>query len=197
MRKFLWGLMTFLSVGVAIYGWVFLYLDGFGEHGAMAYHFAKRPLAVILHFGFSPLALLVGGFQFLESVRKNRPAIHRWTGRIYVTACMLGAVGGLWLALTSEAGLLAQFGFGLLGVFWVYTTGKAYLEARAKRFASHQRWMIRSFALTFAAVTLRIYLGLTMGAFQMDFFEVYPVIGWACWVPNLIFAETYIRRWLR
>ena len=98
MRKFLWGLMTFLSVAVAGYGWAFLYSSGFVEGGVMAYHFAERPLAVILHFGFSPLALFLGGFQFLASVRKNRPAIHRWVGRIYVASCLLGAIGGLWMA---------------------------------------------------------------------------------------------------
>jgi len=195
MKKFQWGLMTFLSVGVALYGWAFLYMGGFGETGQMAYHFAERPLAVILHFGFSPLALFLGGFQFLGSVRKKCPAIHRWTGRIYVVACMLGAVGGLWMALTTEAGPVAQPGFALLAIFWIVVTGKAYQEARAKRFDSHKRWMIRSFALTFAAVTLRLYLGLSLGALQLDFAVAYPYIAWACWVPNLLFAEFYLRRW--
>jgi len=190
-----WFVMTFFSVSVALYGWVFLLSEGFGQSGQMAMHFADRPLAAMLHFGFSPLALLIGGFQFLASVRKNRPAIHRWIGRTYVVACMLGAVGGLWMALTTEAGPMAQSGFALLGIAWIFTTGKAYLEARAKRFDFHRRWMIRSFALTFAAVTLRIYLSLTLGAFQMDFSVVYPVIAWACWVPNLLFAEFYVRRW--
>jgi len=194
-RKILWFLMTLFSVLVAVYGWVFLALDGFGEHGQMSYHFARRPLAVILHFGFSPLALLIGGFQFLGNVRVKYPAIHRWTGRIYVLACLLGAVGGLWLAATSEAGLVAQSGFAFLGIAWITVTGKAYLEARAKRFDNHKRWMVRSFALTFAAVTLRLYLGLTMGPLQMDFAVVYALIAWACWVPNLLFAEYYLRRW--
>jgi len=195
MKKILWGLMTLLSVGVALYGWGFLVSEGFGQGGQMGAHFAERPMAAILHFGFSPLALFIGGFQFMESVRKNRPAIHRWLGRTYVTACMLGAIGGLWMALTTGAGLMAQTGFGLLAIAWIFTTGKAYGEARAKRFSSHRRWMIRSFALTFAAVTLRLYLGLTLGALQMDFAVAYPYIAWACWVPNLLFAEWYVRRW--
>ena len=194
MKKFLWGLMTLLSVGVALYGWAFLLSEGFGQSGQMATHFAERPLAVFLHFSFSPLALLVGGFQFMEGVRKKRPVIHRWTGRTYVLACMLGAIGGLWMALTTGAGAFAQSGFALLAIFWIVTTGKAYQEARAKRFDSHRRWMIRSFALTFAAVTLRLYLGLSLGPLQLEFAVAYPYISWACWVPNLLFAELYLRR---
>jgi hypothetical protein len=42
--------------------------------------------------------------------------------------------------------------------------------------------MIRSFALTFAAATLRIYqLSLAAGLNPAD---SYPVVAWLCWVPD-------------
>jgi len=53
---------------------------------------------------------------------------------------------------------------------------------------AHQRWMIRSLALTFAAVTLRVYLPLSV-AVGLPFDVAYPVIAWVCWVPNLLVAE--------
>ena len=53
--------------------------------------------------------------------------------------------------------------------------------------------MIRSFALTFAAVTLRIWLGISQAS-GMDFDVAYPVIAWVAWVPNLLVAEWWIRR---
>lgn len=52
--------------------------------------------------------------------------------------------------------------------------------------------MIRSFALTASAITLRIYLGLGT-ALQIPFEDSYPAIAWLCWVPNLIAAELYLR----
>jgi hypothetical protein len=48
--------------------------------------------------------------------------------------------------------------------------------------------MIRSYALTFAAVTLRIWLPLGQ-VLHFDFVEAYRVIAWLCWVPNLLAAE--------
>jgi hypothetical protein len=52
--------------------------------------------------------------------------------------------------------------------------------------------MIRSFALTFAAVTLRIYLPLSLAA-GLDYADSYPVIAWLCWVPNLLVAQLLVR----
>ena len=57
--------------------------------------------------------------------------------------------------------------------------------------------MIRSFALTFGAVTLRLqlplagYLGAT-GVIPSDFVWSYQYIAWLAWVPNLIVAELFI-----
>jgi hypothetical protein len=53
--------------------------------------------------------------------------------------------------------------------------------------------MIRNYALTFAAVTLRIYLGLFFAA-RMEFSDFYPSLAWLCWVPNLILTEWWLLR---
>jgi hypothetical protein len=52
--------------------------------------------------------------------------------------------------------------------------------------------MIRSFALTLAAVTLRLYLPLSRIA-GIPFYDAYVPIAWLCWVPNLLVAETWLR----
>ena len=53
--------------------------------------------------------------------------------------------------------------------------------------------MTRSFALTYAAVMLRIYLPLAM-IVGLDFAQAYPAIAWLCWVPNLAVAQLLIAR---
>ncbi len=58
--------------------------------------------------------------------------------------------------------------------------------------AAHRRWMICNFSLTFAAVTLRLYLS-PVSIFQFPFEQAYGVIAWACWVPNLLVAEWLVR----
>jgi hypothetical protein len=52
--------------------------------------------------------------------------------------------------------------------------------------------MIRNFSLTFAAVTLRLYLPASLAA-GLPFDTVYPAIAWLCWVPNLVVAEFLLR----
>ena len=75
---------------------------------------------------------------------------------------------------------------------WLTTTTTAYLAARRRDFVSHRRWMIRSFSLTFAAVTLRLYLPLSAVP-GLSFDLVYPLTAWAAWIPNLIVAEIWLR----
>ena len=53
--------------------------------------------------------------------------------------------------------------------------------------------MLRSFALIFGAVTLRIYLPISF-ALGFEFSSSYPVIAWVNWVPNILLIEWWIRR---
>jgi hypothetical protein len=53
--------------------------------------------------------------------------------------------------------------------------------------------MIRSYALCFAAVTLRIWLPLFQFALGLEFIFAYRIIAWLCWVPNLVVAELIVR----
>ena len=48
--------------------------------------------------------------------------------------------------------------------------------------------MIRSYALTLGAVTLRVYLPLFL-MLGLPFEQAYPAVAWLAWVPNLIIAE--------
>src|SRR5262249_14889364 len=122
-----------------------------------------------VHAGFAATALLVGPWQFLASVRARWPHVHRWIGRSYVLACLVA--GG------STAGPIARAGFGLLAVVWLGVNIQAYRLALARRFPEHREWMIRSFALTFAAVTLRIEMPLAQ-LLQLDPLASYRAISW-------------------
>jgi uncharacterized membrane protein len=76
----------------------------------------------------------------------------------------------------------------MLAVFWIVTAVFAYIRIRSYDLESHRRWMIRNYSLTFAAVTLRLWLPILMG-FGNEFPEAYATVAWLSWVPNLIVAE--------
>ena len=188
-----WSLSTLLALSIGISA---LYLVSnpiaMTQHPVIAHHLDARPNAVYMHFIFGPIALILGIFQMLPAIRA-RTVIHRWIGRAYVLSCLIGAIGGVWLATYSISGVWGQSGFGLLGIFWFSMTLRGYLSARDGDFEDHRRWMIRSYALTFAAVTLRLQLGI-VGANGWDMSVLYPIIAWSCWLPNLIAAQWWLVR---
>jgi hypothetical protein len=49
--------------------------------------------------------------------------------------------------------------------------------------------MTRSYALIFAAVTLRLQLVIFQVAFGVEEMAAYEATAWSSWVPNLIVAE--------
>ena len=146
------------------------------------------------HVIFGMLALLLGPTQFIPGLRKQALNFHRWSGRVYVFSCFVGGLAGFYIAFHATSGIIASVGFIGLATSWLYTTFRAFQSIRNKEIKNHQIWMIRSFSLTMAAVTLRIYLGfmLTLG---LDFYVAYPIVAWISWIPNLILAENiWVRR---
>jgi hypothetical protein len=150
----LW-LIALLSVAVGLYG--LSYLVGRPAPPGPATNAARYPWLAI-HAISAGAALLIGPWQFFAAIRRRWPAVHHWTGRTYVTLCAIGGSAGLILAWNTSSGDVARYGFLTLAVVWMGCTGMAYTKALRRDFVAHRAWMTRSFALTFAAVTLRAYL---------------------------------------
>lgn len=154
--------------------------------------FNHRYLLALHAFG-GGIALLAGPLQLLPPFREKHWTYHRRMGWVYCCAVLLGALAGLPLAWHAQTGRVASAGFFLLAVGWLASTAVALSFILRGNSARHRRWMIRSYCLTAAAITLRIYLPLSV-VLHFDFSVAYPAIAWLCWIPNLIFAEFYLRR---
>lgn len=190
-KMFAWAVMTLLALAVAAYAIVMTATPQL-RPPYMQTLISERPRSAITHFLAGGIALAAGAFQFHAGIRSRFLAVHRWTGRVYLCAIVAGGIAGLALAVQSSAGLVAQLGFALLAVAWLYTTIQAWLYIRRGHVIAHKDWMTRSYALTLAAVTLRLYLpGSQIAGFSMAI--AYPAIAWLCWVPNLLIAEWMIR----
>ena len=186
-----WQLVLWSSLLIAVTAWRYLVPGAPGGAPPILDNAFTRFGALTVHAGSASVALLVGPFQFLPGLRARRPGLHRWTGRLYVLACLIGGLSGAGLALGARTGPVSTAGFGLLAVAWLGSTWKALDAARNGRIAEHRRWMIRSFALTFAAVTLRLYLPFAFVS-PFGYEATYRLISFACWVPNLAFAEVFL-----
>lgn len=158
-------------------------------------------LAFYLHIGFGGLALLLSPLQFVARLRNRVPLVHRAVGRAILASIAVAGLAGLVLAPHSLAGAAGTVGFGLLAVLWVAFAATAFAAIRRGDVDRHRRWMVRAFALTYAAVTLRLWLGvliaLQVGVAGVDgqaaFDRAYVVVPFLAWIPNLLVAERYLR----
>lgn len=191
-----WCVLAFLAIAVGLYA--FSYLSFNPELGILRQKaaFLKSSLAWKLafysHVVGGGVGLIAGVFQFRESIRKKVP-VHRALGKVYLGAIALGGLSGFVVAVFTEGGFIAQSGFVMLAVGWLFTTWMAYKKIRARQIDEHRNWMLRSYALCCAAITLRIILPFEQAVLHMDFVPAYRFVAWACWVPNLVVIEWYIK----
>lgn len=185
-------LFWFLSIGIALISWRFIPLGVQTSMNFVAHHLEGRALALYAHIAIAPLVLALLPFQFSTRLRVRCPGLHRWMGRTYALGVLMSGVAALSLAANTVAGPVAGLGFGLLAVLWIAVTARAVWLALQRRIAEHRVWMIRSAALTFAAVTLRLEMPVLEMTLGIE--TGYPIVAWSCWVPNLIVAEWLVRR---
>ncbi|PEV97274.1 hypothetical protein CN425_23085 [Bacillus cereus] len=202
MNRGIWFIFTFLAILVSSYVVVqYFIMDGFqtGLVKMKLMYISKLSsfwyIMLFIHITTSVVALVIGPFTLSKKFREKNINRHRIVGRIYIVGILLGGISGLYLAFYATGGLVAKLGFGLLSVFWLTSAYQALIRIKNKKIEDHRNWMIRNYSLTFAAVTLRIWLPLFVVLFGLEQFErSYAVISWLAWVPNLIIAELFIRQ---
>ena len=157
-------------------------------------------VAFYLHVGFGGLALLLSPAQFATRLRVRAPRVHRTVGRVALASIAVAGTAGVVLAPLSLAGPVGTVGFGLLAVLWVTFAGTALRAVRRGDIEGHRRWAVRTFALTYAAVTLRLWLAVLIPAQvaladvsgATAFHRAYLLVPFLAWVPNLLVAEWYL-----
>ena len=199
LKNLPWIPFAFFAIATGLYPLVYYIVD---MHGKGLWSSKTKELlentiwhtAFYIHITFGGIALLIGWAQFSLRLRTRYLSTHRMIGKIYVCSVMLSSLAGFYIALFATGGIAATLGFGLLAVLWFFTILKAYTSILKKEFKQHENWMIRNYVLTFAAVTLRIYLPFSQAVLHMDFITAYRIISWLAWVPNLIIAEIIVNK---
>lgn len=161
----------------------------------------KQDVSVLLHYRiaffthvYSTLFVLPAGFfQFSKGFRIRYPAMHRAMGWLYVTVVLVfAAPSGCWMGLFANGGWTSQVSFCLLAILWFYFTFRAVRFASQGKFLQHRKEMIRSFALTLSAITLRLWKPVLVYLFHPHPMDVYRLVSWLGWGINLLLAEFII-----
>ncbi|MCD0476915.1 DUF2306 domain-containing protein [Chryseobacterium sp. LC2016-29] len=146
------------------------------------------------HVYTSIFVLLAG---FLAILRKDfrLKNFHRNAGKIYISLILLfAAPSGIYMGIFANGGFLSKISFVILGFLWWFTTFKAFQLARQRKFKEHKQWMWRSFALTISAITLRMWKVIIVYLFHPNPMDVYQIIAWLGWVPNILLIEYLITK---
>lgn len=199
--SFLWAVLAFFSLYLGIT--TFAYLSFRTDIGFLL---AKQDFinnkawmtAFYIHISSSILVVLTGPFQFVKALRNKYLQLHRVLGKIYVGSILfLAAPSGFYMGLFANGGIGAQIGFVLLSFLWFGFTFLGYKSVKEKKILQHKKWMIRSYALSFSAVTLRLYVPLLSLGFGLEHDFVVVITSWINWIPNLLVAEWIIRRMVK
>ncbi|HTD99141.1 MAG TPA: DUF2306 domain-containing protein [Mucilaginibacter sp.] len=194
-----WIPFAFFAIAIGLYPLIYYFVD-MRSNGLLA----TKPRELVdgmvwhtafyIHITFGGIALITGWTQFSQRLRDSYLSTHRLVGKIYVASVMLSSLAGLFIAFFASGGIVCVLGFGLLALLWFFTVVKAYTTILKGNIKQHENWMIRNYALAFAAVTLRIWLPLFSNFVFHDFTPAYRIVSWLCWVPNIIIAEMIVSR---
>lgn len=156
-------------------------------------HLAPRT-PLIFHAFFGAVALCTGAVQLLSKFREKFPKANIVFRKIYYTSVSISALFGFYIALHAQGGLVNRVGFGMLAVLWIYSIVRAIRADVMGDMTSFRIWIVRNYALTFAAVTLRLYIPILWSFYGFEpnaFNTIYATLGFLCWVPNIIFVEWF------
>ncbi|MFI9550033.1 DUF2306 domain-containing protein [Nonomuraea endophytica] len=199
-RRLWWGAWTVLAVSAA----------GFAVYGAPAYLTGDPALSripvnpeVVLHYLYvvvhalpASLILLLGPLQFVPALRNKYRGLHRVIGRVYMVNVLIASVAAVLAATFTVSGFPVQVAFYLLTAAWLYSLAQAYLAIRRRQIQVHRVWMIRNYALSFAAVLLRVFLLLGLAARSrydwLTFDDVYTSSVWASILVSAGVGEWFI-----
>lgn len=145
---------------------------------------------------FSSVFCLCAGFtQFSNYVLKHYKKLHRFIGKMYVyNIVLINFPAGMIMAFYANGELPSKIAFIILDSLWLLFTCNAVIAIKAKDIKAHRRFMIRSYALTCSAITLRMWKLILSNTFDIDPQVLYMIDAWMGFVPNLLFAEWLISR---
>lgn len=146
------------------------------------------------------LFMIFGPLQFVKRIRATHPAVHRWSGRVFLLASAMVGVTGLAMSFGETIGGMDEKAATVLfGTFFLIALAKAFWHALHRQFAQHREWMIRGYAIGLAVATVRPIVGAFFAVAVIRGHTPHPseFFGTAFWIGftvQTMVAELWILR---
>ena len=158
------------------------------------------PLPITVHILTAFVFCLAGALQFLPSVKRHHPAVHRINGRVVAIAGCMSAATGLWMThvYTFPAGLQGSLLYWVrmvLGSAMILLIVWAVIAIRSRDRFGHTASMLRAYAIGQGASTQTV-LGIAwiVLAGSEASGTMRDVIMISAWILNLAVAQILIGR---
>lgn len=200
LKKIAYLLIAISAIGVGFYPIAYLFVDNnFGLLGTKSDELLADMLwngMFYIHISMGAIAILVGWIQFSKKIQRKRIQLHRNIGKVYVVTVLISAISGFYIGYHATGGWIAKTGFMGMALTWFFTTLIGFTSIKNKNIIKHQKMMIYSYAVCFAAVTLRIWLPILSNLLG-GFYPAYKIVAWLSWIPNLLIAHLIIKQQIK
>lgn len=156
--------------------------------------------AFAVHVMMAAVVTFGGTLQLVPWIRAKAPAVHRWTGRAFLTTCIIASAMGLWMTWirldpTEELNNTLSISFD--GVLILVFAILAWRMAAKRNFAAHRRWAMRAFMVANGVWFLRVGIA-AYGMFHKltgagpRVGAIYDVWSWGCYLAPLLILELFM-----
>jgi hypothetical protein len=108
---------------------------------------ARGNLMLVAHALLAAAVLCSGLLQLIGPIRRRLPALHRWSGRVFLLSVFAASVTGLYLTWVRGTNPTLLGGLAISGnALLIFVFGAlAWRTARARDFRAHRPWALRAF----------------------------------------------------
>ncbi len=151
-KTVLWSIMALAGISVLFSTELPILRDQSGPNHLFRLTLIADRYLFIPHAVGGILATLIGPVQFSTRLRRNHLRLHRVLGRVYAYAVLAAAL----LAIVIDWHRPLFAGNTVQATAWIVCTLLAVLTARNRHVVQHRQWAIRSYAMTFTFIALRV-----------------------------------------
>ncbi|MEX0676553.1 MAG: DUF2306 domain-containing protein [Pirellulales bacterium] len=163
--------------------------EGFDER------YYAHPYLTLVHILVGFLFMVLGPIQFWPAVRNRWIRYHRWAGRVWMIAALVGVTSALLFVpvLPVFGSFSTRVAVVFASLMFLVCLAQGYRRIRHRQIAQHREWMIRTFAIGLGISTFRVMIPfLMMPPLNATFPEAWDTVVWLAFAVNVIVAEAWI-----
>jgi uncharacterized membrane protein len=154
-----------------------------------------NPYLTLAHVTTGFLFMTLGPLQFVPAIRNRWMGFHRWCGRVFLLASLVGLVTAVafvpllpvWGSFSTRVGVIVA------STLFAISLVQGYRNILRRNIAKHREWMIRLFAIGLGISTFRVLIPLLMlPPIAVSFNEAWDTVVWLGFVINIGVAEWWI-----